>query len=343
MPLVRISTPSPDWWAWLLRQSPGGSGTWGDFAFAPSDDPSCAQPDYWVVLDGLPSRESARVPFERVVFVTCEPQSLRSYQPAFLAQFGRVVTSHERIAGPNVIHSQTALMWHAGVRRRHGEGGAQLEQDVHVLEYDDFRATRPEKTSDLSVVCSAKSQSDGHALRLSFVEQLKEHFGDRLDWFGKGIRPIEDKWEALAPYRFHISLENTAERDYWTEKLADAYLGCAFPFYWGCTNLGEYFEDEAFRTIDPARPQWSIEAIETVLAEGMTTERLHAVEQARALVLDRYNFFPAVTSFLGCCADGLRQAVRLRPEAEFLPRAPLWHRTAARARRAFLKRAQRVA
>jgi hypothetical protein len=174
------------------------------------------------------------------------------------------------------------------------------------------------------------------------VEQLKEHFGDQLDWFGKGVRPVEDKWEALAPYRFHVSLENTAERDYWTEKLADAYLGCAFPFYWGCTNVREYFDDEAFRTIDPARPQWSIEVIETLIAEGITAERLHAVERARALVLDRYNFFPAIASLLGRCADGHPQVVRLKPEPEFLSRAPLWRRTAGRAKQAFLERAQRA-
>jgi glycosyl transferase family 10 (putative fucosyltransferase) len=341
MPLVRVSVPSSDWWTWLLRQSPGASGVWGDFTFAPSDGPACAEPDYWVILDGLASRESANVAPERVVLVTCEPQSLRSYPSAFLAQFGLVVSSQERIAGPNVVHSQTALMWHAGVRRRRGAGGSQLEQDAQVLAYDDFRNARPEKTRDLSVVCSAKAFSDGHGLRLSFVEQLKEHFGDRLDWFGRGVCPVEDKWDALAPYRFHISLENTAERDYWTEKLADAYLGWAFPFYWGCTNIGEYFEAEAFRTIDPADPQRSIEVIETVIAEGMTAERVDAVERARRLVLDQYNFFPAVVSFLTHCADGDRQVVRLRPEPEFLPRAPsapLWRRTAGRAKRALLRR-----
>jgi hypothetical protein len=198
------------------------------------------------------------------------------------------------------------------------------------------------RTCTFLVVCSAKALSDGHGLRFSFVEQLKEHFGDQLDWFGKGVRPVEDKWEALAPYRFHVSLENTAERDYWTEKLADAYLGCAFPFYWGCTNVREYFDDEAFRTIDPARPQWSIEVIETLIAEGITAERLHAVERARALVLDRYNFFPAIASLLGRCADGHPQVVRLKPEPEFLSRAPLWRRTAGRAKQAFLERAQRA-
>jgi Glycosyltransferase family 10 (fucosyltransferase) C-term len=343
MPIVRVSTPSSDWWTWLLRQSPDRSGTWEDFAFVCGDGPAGAQPDYWVVLDGLISRESAKVAPARVVFVTCEPQSLRSYQPAFLAQFGLVVSSHERITGPNVVHSQTALMWHAGVKRRRGEGGARLEEDVQALGYDDFRTAQPEKTRELSVVCSAKSHSDGHALRLSFVEQLKEHFGDRLDWFGKGVSPVEDKWEAVAPYRFHISLENTAERDYWTEKLADAYLGCAFPFYWGCPNLDEYFEVAAFRAIDPARPQRSIEVMETVIAEGLTAERLHAVERARDLVLDRYNFFPAIASLLERCANGPRQTVRLRPEAEFLPRSPLWRRTAARAKRALLERAQRTA
>lgn len=343
MPVVRVSTPSPDWWTWLLRQSPAGSGVWGDLTFVPADDPASAEPDYWVVLDGLMSRESAKVAPGRVVFVTCEPQSLRSYRQAFLAQFGLVLSSHERITGPNVVHSQTALMWHAGVSRRRGEGGEQLEEDVQALGYDDFRTAQPVKTRDLSVVCSAKSHSDGHLLRLSFVEQLKEHFGDRLDWFGKGVRPIEDKWEALAPYRFHISLENTAERDYWTEKLADAYLGRAFPFYWGCTNLGDYFEDGAFRAIDPAHPRRSIEVIEQVLAEGLTSERSDALERARALVLERYNFFPVIAALLGRCADGPREAVRLRPEAEFLSRSPLWRRTAERAKRLLLDGAQTAA
>jgi hypothetical protein len=321
-------------WRWLVRQSPGRSGVWGDYEFLPSDDRGSEHPDYWVVLGGLSRRQRARVDPRRVILVTSEPQAIHAYQPGFLAQFGVIVTSQERIRGPNVLHMPTGLPWHVGVRRREGQGGDRLEEDQPILTYDDLHRVQVEKTRELSVVCTTRSGTTGYGLRLAFTQAAKEHFGDRMDWFGRGVRPVEDKWDAVAPYRFHISLENTAERDYWSEKLADAYLAWSFPFYWGCTNVDDYFDENALVTIDPARPEWSIQRIEQVLAEGVTRVRHLALETARKQVLDDYNVFAIVASILEQCPSGNREDVRLRPEAEFYPRSPLWRRTASRVKRA---------
>jgi hypothetical protein len=330
---IRVSLPQPTWPA-LFRQTPAGAGVWGECSFVAPAAPGADEPDYWLVFEGLPEPEDAQVAPGRTIFVTAEPEAKRWYQPGFLAQFGLVVTPQRRIDGLNVVHAQPALPWHVGIRRMRGHGGEQLDEDVAVLGYDDLRTARPEKTRELSVVCSAKDGTDGQRLRLSLVERLQGHFGARLDWFGRGIRPIEDKWDAVAPYRFHLSLENTAEPDYWSEKLSDAYLGGAFPLYWGCPNIANYFAADSFLPIDPADVAGTIALIERVLSEGITPAREAAVARARTQVLERYNLFPTIAALLERCPDGDPRTVRLRPEREFVPRQPLWRRAAGRARRA---------
>ena len=33
--------------------------------------------------------------------------------------------------------------------------------------------------------------------RMEFIEKLKKHFGDKVDLFGRGIKEVADKWDAL--------------------------------------------------------------------------------------------------------------------------------------------------
>lgn len=320
MPIrIRVSHNLGSWP--LLRQTPGARGAWGDCAFFLANSRYAGRCDFWLVFEGLTRVEQASLAPERTIFVTGEPEAFHRYRPEFLDQFGLVVTSQRRIQGANVIHTQPGLPWHAGVRRPAGEGGAVLCHDTPRFNYDDLRSTTTEKVYDLSVVCSAKAEVEGHHLRLELVRRLKEHFGDRLHWFGRGFDPIEDKWDAIAPYRFHISLESAAEPDYWSEKLADAYLGRAFPFYAGCPNLDAYFDGDAFVRVDPREPGKAIAAIEHGLAEGLTPARVAAVARAREKILDTYNLFPMIVGLLDRCADGVPQSVVLRPESDF--RSPL--------------------
>jgi hypothetical protein len=329
---IRFSHTMGDWP--LARQTPGGRGVWGDCIFLSPDAPGADEPDYWLVYEELGAAEEARVAPGRVVFVTGEPEAKRYYAPEFLAQFGLVVTSQARIQGANVVHTQPALPWHVGVRRHTRGRGDPLGRDFATLGYDELRTADPDKPRELSLVCSAKRDVEGQRRRLAFAERLQEHFGARLDWFGRGTRPIEDKWDAVAPYRFHVVLENTVEADYWSEKLADAYLGLAFPLYWGCANLEDYFDADSFVALDLERPEDAIAAIERALAEGVTPVRAAAVARARDAVLDRYNLFPAIAGLLDECPDGPPHRVKLRPAASFVPGAPLWRRAASPVARA---------
>jgi len=164
----------------------------------------------------------------------------------------------------------------------------------YTMNYDQLKATHPEKSRLMSVITSNKAFTQGHRERLQFVEKLKAHFGDQLDLFGRGIRDFDDKWEVLAPYRYHICLENCAQPYYWSEKLADSLLAEAYPFYYGCTNLEQFFPEGGYKWIDIQDPERAIKIIEEAIAQDVATQEATALAEAKRLVLDEHNFFAMV-------------------------------------------------
>ena len=177
----------------------------------------------------------------------------------------------------------------------------------------------PKKSKSLSVLCSATSTLPGHNKRLGFLKKLTERFGDRIDVFGRGIRPVPDKSDAIVPYRFHIVLENSRLHDYWTEKLADSYLGWAFPIYWGCPNIGDYFGANSFIEVDIDRPDEAIAGIESVMDQELTPDRTAGLAAARALVLDRYNTFDVIRRACESLPAGAPRNAVIRSQRSFRP------------------------
>jgi hypothetical protein len=109
--------------------------------------------------------------------------------------------------------------------------------------------------------------------------------------FGHGVRPLADKWDGLAPYRYSIAIENSQVPHYWTEKIADCFLAGTIPIYWGCPNITDYFPSDAMiqlESLDPHRVSAQLKAEATV--EGYH-RRLDALREAKRLVLDDYNLF----------------------------------------------------
>jgi hypothetical protein len=154
-----------------------------------------------------------------------------------------------------------------------------------------LRTIDADKQSELSVICSAKTLSIDHNRRLLFVSKLKTLLGERLHWYGRAVRDVADKADAIRPYRYHIVLENNFLDHFWTEKIADAYLGLAFPFYSGCPNLGEYFDPKAFEYIDIDDPIGAAEKIESALASNAFESNLASLREARRKVMFEYNLF----------------------------------------------------
>lgn len=97
------------------------------------------------------------------------------------------------------------------------------------------------KTRHMSLIASAKRDSEGHKLRHSMVEFVRSHPVD-CEVMGRGYTPFEAKAEGLAPFRFSVVIENVREKNYFSEKLVDAVLCDTVPIYWGCPNIAEFVD-----------------------------------------------------------------------------------------------------
>jgi hypothetical protein len=290
--LTKDSLRDPAGFAWWRRQLPGSAARWGrcEFVF----DAGCGQYDWLVVYDDLPvvppSNRHAHIellpcPRENTLFVTAEPSSIKTYGSAFLDQFGVVLTSHEpwALRHDDVIHAHPALRWHYAVR---------MDDRQPTLDLDGLRrATPPVKSKVISSVTSSKRMRlTNHRRRHDFVMALRAAMPE-FDLFGYGIERIDDKRDALDPYRYHVAIENHVGPHHWTEKLADAFLAYTLPFYYGAPNVADDFPEESFIAIDIARPEAAIHTIHEAIASDAYAVRFDAVVEARRRVLEEHNLF----------------------------------------------------
>jgi len=110
-----------------------------------------------------------------------------------------------------------------------------------------------EKTKNCSLLASPKKSTKGHALRHELAEKYANEvdlFGGLLgspkigttDAFASSAHP--PKTEALRDYRFSITIENDSYNNYFTEKITDCFANGTIPVYWGCPNIGDYFNTD---------------------------------------------------------------------------------------------------
>lgn len=306
---VRLTTSFPNWP--IARQTPGSNSQWGPYLFCgdqPADDYH-----FWVLYDRFSQTQKGHCARANTVFITAEPPSLAHYSEPFVAQFGTIVTCHRYIQGPNVIYSQQALPWNIGMAGYHAD-----QPSVVNFNYDQLKSATFKKDKLISVISSARRGTSGHALRYDFVQRLRQRLGDRVDIFGAGIRDIQDKWDGIAPYKYHIAIENSVVPDYWTEKIADAFLGGAYPIYHGCPNIHDYFSKQAMRQIDISNADHAIDEIEAVIAAGEYERNQDRLQEARRLVLDEYNLFPMLAKLLSMKDPNAAKAdIEFKPLGEF--------------------------
>lgn len=296
----------------INRQMPQGGFVWGDYEFHINDNTSEA--DFWVVCyQRLPNKmEQCLVAPENTIFVTWEPDSVWHFSKGFLNQFGKVISCQQNLKHHNVVYDQPGLGWHIGMVRHNGI-------NVYNKDYDYLSTSHPQKTKLISVISSNKAFTQGHRERIEFVKKLKQHYGDSLDVFGRGIRDFDDKWAVIAPYKYHISLENCAIPYYWSEKLADSFLGNAFPFYYGCTNVGDFFSPNSYRTIDIHNPEQAIKIIDQAIADDLADKCADAVEQSKQLVLNQYNFFSLISKHIATMnVEAPKQLVTIKDDLSFV-------------------------
>lgn len=98
-----------------------------------------------------------------------------------------------------------------------------------------------DKTKLISMIYSFKNWTEGHILRHRVADMNIEN----LDLYGDGsVNPIKFKEEGLKDYQYSITIENSRAKYYYTEKLLDCFATGTVPIYWGCKNIGNYFDEK---------------------------------------------------------------------------------------------------
>lgn len=146
--------------------------------------------------------------------------------------------------------------------------------------------------------------TDGHILRMRFLESLTNRYPDLLDLYGYGSfsgeyyqGPVSDKWNGLAPYRYTLVVENYKGANYFSEKLTDALLSWCMPIYWGCTNLEGYLPKGSFIQIDIEQPD-APDRIREIVHSNQREANLDAIAKARQRLLEKYQIWPTVEQAL---------------------------------------------
>ena len=97
------------------------------------------------------------------------------------------------------------------------------------------------KRTSCSLIASNKTELEGHKLRHEVVSLINNQELN-VDVLGRGYKPFEHKQDGLLGYQYSVVIENEQEPHYFTEKLLDSMVCKTIPIYWGCPNIGDYFD-----------------------------------------------------------------------------------------------------
>ena len=253
----------------LIRQTPRALGRWGEVQFTIEPVESC---DFLLIAD-LPNRDlTVTVPPENVWSFTIEPPN-EYFWRYHLAQPGiaRTYTSSPEFHGKELINIPVPINWHIGL-------------SFDELEQQPF----PDKKKPVSCITSTLQAFAGQRERFEFTKKLMQ--AGIADVYGRGIAEIPRKWDAIAPYGSVVVVENFRNSLYWSEKIADVFLGYAMPIYYGCTGILDYFPEGSIITIDITGDD-VIDRLREIISQRPWTQSLEAIRCAREKVLYEYNFF----------------------------------------------------
>ena len=116
----------------------------------------------------------------------------------------------------------------------------------------DFKDLKINKTNNVSFVTSNKSQSKGHKLRMDIYEYLKGvDVSNGLQYYSHMSPPFHERRnDFFENSKFHIAVENSQQKNYFTEKIIDCFASKTVPIYFGCPNIGDWFHMDGIITFN---------------------------------------------------------------------------------------------
>jgi hypothetical protein len=189
---------------------------------------------------------------------------------------------------------------------------------MYFLEHDQFRNNtewwlsktdcEEPKNKVISTVVSSQYDMVGHKFRIDFLKYFQEHSKIPIDVFGyenrfgfqnyMGPLPVREKDNGIFPYKYTFAVENCDITNYFTEKLYDAIIGECLCFYWGCNNVEEFINPQAFIRLDKDDFKKSLQIIEDAIANDEWSKRLEIIRQEKQKIINYFNIFTRTSSLI---------------------------------------------
>lgn len=155
------------------------------------------------------------------------------------------------------------------------------------------------KTKTISAVISDKEFFEGSRDRVKFVREYIDQIDPVVHLFGRCQKPparcymgpVDDKSEALLPYKYTIACENSYEPNYFTEKITDAVVSECLTFYSGCPNIDQFFDPKCMVKIDLKDPRAAVRTITESVAMYQWEDRLPYIKEEKQKILHEKHFF----------------------------------------------------
>tara|TARA_R110000823_G_scaffold236968_1_gene362560 strand:- start:461 stop:1324 length:864 start_codon:yes stop_codon:yes gene_type:complete len=133
----------------------------------------------------------------------------------------------------------------------HPDGLGEFSCDIEIFK------KRERTLNDVSFLASwYDADRPGYRLRRELWARQNEieiptMFHTSLKAFLGATNPLpKGEKESLFYSAFHVCIENQSVKHYFTEKLIDSFLTYTLPIYWGCPNIGEYFNLDGMIIVD---------------------------------------------------------------------------------------------
>ncbi|MBC6445492.1 MAG: hypothetical protein GDA50_08805 [Alphaproteobacteria bacterium GM202ARS2] len=265
----------------VSRQTPGDDLVWGNSHFSWGDEKGCS----WLcVYDNVPQGWTTTIPKHRRILVVVEPKAIMHYTPDCLAQYGTVLSPYVRPASyeGRWVNAPILFPWLYGVY-----GFKEHNVTRKYATWDALKKPKTNKTKLLSVIQRNKGFSKTQLQRSRFIQSL-------LDIFGRKTVYLNSKADGIDAYRYHLALENDTGPHFWSEKLADCYLGEAYPIHAGCPNLSDYFPPQAYTAIDIFNIPQAIQRVKEVIVSDLWRDNRSYILEAKRRVMEEHQLLPVI-------------------------------------------------
>lgn len=247
-------------------QTPNHDGVWGEIQAVTNKN----EADYFVIMDGY--NKFTELPASKRVYFQREP---------------KVIVKNHAFFGDN------NAAFKGSYDKHHHLATWQIRKPFNELQ----ELQVPEKPKLISTVTSNKRITEGQRKRLNLVQNVQKKCPE-MDFYGRGFKPLNYnkycKFNGLIDYKYSIACENCSIPNYFTEKFIDCLLCWTKPIYWGCSNIEEYFPKGSYVLVDIDNPN----ATSYILEEIQKPVDYDILKEARDLVLNKYNVWPAVERVL---------------------------------------------